>query len=67
MTGEVVAFVFGRRTHQTFRQLINLLKQANMEIIRWIADSRWRAAAAGLFRLFRSSLTIKLQIVITES
>ena len=41
VTGEVVAFVFGRRSHQTFRQLISLLKQAQIQILRWITDSWW--------------------------
>jgi insertion element IS1 protein InsB len=41
VTGEVVAFVFGRRTHQTFRHLLSLLKQANIQVLRWITDSWW--------------------------
>ena len=41
VTGEVVAFVFGRRSHRTFRQLISLLKQAQIQILRWITDSWW--------------------------
>ncbi|CAN5361757.1 hypothetical protein BH09BAC4_BH09BAC4_09850 [soil metagenome] len=41
VTGEVIAFVFGRRTHQTFRQLMKLLEQANIEVIRWITDAWW--------------------------
>lgn len=41
VTGEVIAFVFGRRTHHTFRHLMSLLAQANIEVIRWITDSWW--------------------------
>lgn len=41
LTGEVVAFVFGRRTHQTFRQLIGVLEQAQIHVKRWITDSWW--------------------------
>ncbi|RZM13921.1 MAG: IS1 family transposase, partial [Pedobacter sp.] len=36
VTGEIIAFVFGRRTHQTFRQLLSLLEQAKIEVMRWI-------------------------------
>ena len=41
VTGEIIAFVFGRRTHQTFRHLLSLLEQAKIEVIRWITDSWW--------------------------
>ena len=27
VTGEIIAFVFGRRTHQTFRHLLSLFEQ----------------------------------------
>ena len=37
--GEIIAFVFGRRTHQTFRHLLHLLEEAKIEVIRWITDS----------------------------
>ena len=37
-TGEVVAFVFGRRTHQTFRALMVLLKESCISVSRWITD-----------------------------
>ena len=40
-TGEVVAFVFGRRTHQTFRALMALLAQARIEVARWTTDAWW--------------------------
>ena len=46
--GEVVAFVFGRRTHATFRRLLTLLRQARIELISWITDAWCRAAGAGL-------------------
>ncbi len=48
-TSQIVAFVFGRRTHQTFRRLIHLLSQAQITISRWFTDSWCRAAGAGLF------------------
>ena len=41
VTGEVVAFVFGRRTHQTFRRLMSLLEQSQIQIVRWLTDSWW--------------------------
>ena len=41
VTGEVVAFVFGRRTHQTFRHLIRLLEYAKIQVLQWISDSWW--------------------------
>ena len=41
VTGEIIAFVFGRRTHQTFRHLLHLLEKAKIEVIRWITDSWW--------------------------
>ena len=48
VTGEVIAFVFGRRIHQMFRHLLHLLEEAKIEAIRWITDSWCRAAGAGL-------------------
>ncbi len=41
LTGEVVAFVFGRRTHKTFRHLMRLLEQAQIKVARWITDAWW--------------------------
>lgn len=41
MTREIIAFVFGRRTHQTFRHLLSLLEQAKIQVIRWITDFWW--------------------------
>ncbi|RZK32031.1 MAG: IS1 family transposase [Hymenobacter sp.] len=49
VTGEIIAFVFGRRTNQTFRHLLHLLEEAKIEVIRWITDSWCRAAGVGLF------------------
>lgn len=40
-TGEVVAFVFGRRTHQTFRALLALLEESRIRVSRWITDAWW--------------------------
>lgn len=40
-TGEVVAFVFGRRTHPTFRRLLALLKAAQIQVSGWITDAWW--------------------------
>ena len=47
-TGEVVAFVFGRRTHGTFRTLLALLEESRIEVSRWITDAWCRAAGTGL-------------------
>ena len=46
-TGEVVAFVFGRRTHATFRRLLALLPEAGWAVARWLTDA-WGAYAACL-------------------
>ena len=40
-TGEVVAFVFGRRTHRTFRALLALLEESRIKVSRWITDAWW--------------------------
>ena len=47
-TGEVVAFLFGRRTNASFRRLLVLLAQAGIEVSRWFTDYWCRAAGAGL-------------------
>ena len=49
-TGEVVAFLFGRRTNASFRRLLALLTQAGIEVSRWFTDYWCRAAGAGLLR-----------------
>ena len=48
INGEVVAFVFGRRTHATFRRLLSVLKAAQIQVSGWITDAWCRAAGAGL-------------------
>ena len=37
----MVAFVFGRRTHQTFRRLLSLLESAHITVSKWITDAWW--------------------------
>ena len=46
-TDEVVAFVFGRRTHATFRRLLALLTEAGWVVAQWLTDA-WGAYAACL-------------------
>ena len=41
-SGEVVAFVFGRRTNDTFQRLLQALKQADLQAVKWITDA-WAA------------------------
>ncbi|GAB3572474.1 hypothetical protein GCM10027578_32160 [Spirosoma luteolum] len=48
VTGEIIAFVFSRRTNHTFRHFLHLLEEAKIEVIRWITDSWCGAARAGL-------------------
>lgn len=38
-SGDVVAFVFGRRTHATFRQLLSLIESAQIRVSKWITDA----------------------------
>ena len=40
-SGDIVAFVFGRRTHQTFRRLMALLGQAGLQVEHWLTDAWW--------------------------
>jgi insertion element IS1 protein InsB len=40
-TGQVVAFVFGRRSHATFERLRQVLAQAGVEVEHWITDAWW--------------------------
>ena len=40
-SGEVVAFVFGRRTHATFKRLLALLETAQIQVSGWITDAWW--------------------------
>ena len=41
VSGQVVAFVFGRRTHQTFRRLLSLLESAQIMVSKWVTDAWW--------------------------
>ncbi len=41
VSGKVIAFVLGRRTHQTFRRLMDLLDAAQIQVSRWITDAWW--------------------------
>ena len=46
-TGRVLAFVFGRRTHATFRRLLAVLAQAAWTVEQWFTDA-WGAYEASL-------------------
>ena len=46
-TGQVLAFVFGRRTHATFRRLLAVLAQAGWTVEQWFTDA-WGAYEACL-------------------
>ena len=48
LNGQIVAFVFGRRPHATFRGLLALLQQAGIGVKQCITDRWWGAARAGL-------------------
>ena len=41
-TGRVLAFIFGRRTHTTFRRLLAVLAQAGWTVELWFTDA-WGA------------------------
>ena len=41
VSGEVVAFVCGRRTHATFRRLLALLTNAHIQVSGWITAAWW--------------------------
>lgn len=41
-SGEIVAFTFGRRSHQTFRRLKKLLTSAGIQVDQWLSD-QWSA------------------------
>ena len=60
-SGQAVAFVFGRRTHQTFRRLLSLLESAHITVSKWITDAWCRAAGAGLFWLSGSGFAHRKQ------
>lgn len=40
-TGRVLAFVFGRRTHATFRRLRTVLAVAGWRVEHWLTDAWW--------------------------
>ncbi|GAA3955736.1 hypothetical protein GCM10022406_41410 [Hymenobacter algoricola] len=72
-TGQVVAYVFGRRTHATFERLRQVLTQAGLTVALWITDAWWayvdRLPAeqhvedkAQLQRLERKHLTLRTRI-----
>lgn len=72
-TGRVVAFVLGRRTYQTFRRLLTLLKQAKFSNLRWLTDYYWAyidclpaaeriAGKAPLQSLERKHLTLRTRL-----
>jgi len=46
-TGRILAFVFGRRTHATFRRLLAVLNTAGWQVERWFTDA-WQAYEACL-------------------
>ena len=46
-TGQVLAFVFGRRTHATFRRLLAVLVQTGWTVEQWFTDA-WGAYEACL-------------------
>ena len=72
-TGQVVAFVFGRRTHASFRRLLADLAQAEWRAEKWFTDA-WGAYEACLLaaqpqtgkapmqRLERKHLTLRTRL-----
>lgn len=40
-TGEVVAFLFGRRTNASFRRLLTLLTESGIAVSCWFTDYWW--------------------------
>ncbi|MDQ1090501.1 IS1 family transposase [Siphonobacter sp. SORGH_AS_1065] len=58
-SGQIVAFVFGRRTHQTFRELQALLNQAKIRVRKWITDAWWRMAAPAYYDCLDQRLRIE--------
>jgi insertion element IS1 protein InsB len=72
-TGQVLAFVFGRRTHATFRRLQAVLAAAGWVVERWLTDA-WgayqaclpaeqrQAGKAPLQRLERKHLTLRTRL-----
>ena len=72
-TGQVVAFVFGRRTHATFRRLQAVLAAAGWAVAQWLTDA-WgayqvclpagqrQAGKKPLQRLERKHLTLRTRL-----
>ena len=72
-TGQVVAFVFGRRTHATFRRLQAVLAAAGWAVAQWLTDA-WgayqvclpagqrQAGKKHLQRLERKLLTLRTRL-----
>lgn len=72
-TGQVLAFVFGRRTHATFRRLLAVLAAAGWAADQWLTDA-WgayeaclpahqrQAGKAPLQRLERKHLTLRTRL-----
>lgn len=72
-SGEVIAFTFGRRSHQTFRRLKKLLTDAGIVVDQWLSD-QWSAYLdclpaeeqfsdkAELQSLERKHLTLRIRI-----
>ena len=72
-TGQVLAFVFGRRTHTTFRRLLAVLCTAGWQVERWFTEA-WQAyeaclpaeqrqvGKAAMQRLERKHLTLRTRL-----
>jgi len=72
-TGRVLAFVFGRRTHVTFRRLRAVLTAAGWAVAHWLTDAWWAyvdeldsaertAGKAPLQALERKHLTLRTRL-----
>lgn len=72
-TGRVLAFVFGRRTHATFRRLRAVLRAAGWVVDHWFTDAWWAyvdeldpaartEGKAALQRLERKHLTLRTRL-----
>lgn len=72
-SGRVLAFVFGRRTHATFRRLRQLLARLGTAVAHWFTDAWWAyvdeldpatrtEGKAALQRLERKHLTLRTRL-----
>ena len=72
-SGRVVAYVFGRRTHATFRRLRAVLAGLGRAVARWFTDAWWAyvdelpaeqrtQGKAALQRLERKHLTLRTRL-----